>query len=42
MKYSYFEILHQADIFAPLCNSITCQVIELESCSNPQKMQQIL
>jgi len=28
--------------WASLCNSITHQVIELESCSNPQKMRQVL
>jgi len=30
-----------ATIFAPLHNSITCQAIELESCSNLQKMRQV-
>jgi len=28
-------------IFAPLCNSITRQSIVLESCSNPEKAQQV-
>ena len=28
-------------IFAPQCNYITCQSIVLESCSNPQKTQQV-
>ena len=30
-----------ATIFMPLCNSITHQAIELDSCSNPQKMRQV-
>jgi len=30
--------MHWAAIFAPLCNSITSQLIVLESCSTPQKM----
>jgi len=27
---------------AELCNPITCQAIELESCSNPLRIQQVL
>jgi len=36
MNISYLKIMHWATNFAPLCNSITCQSIVLESCSNPQ------
>jgi len=31
----------RATVLAELCNSITCQRIELESCSNPQQIQQV-
>jgi len=30
-----------ATLFAKLCNSITCQQLELESCSNPLRIQQV-
>jgi len=30
-----------ATMCVPLCNSVTRQAIELESCSNPQKMRQV-
>jgi len=30
-----FKSPHSVHIFAPPCNSITQQAIELESCSNP-------
>jgi len=33
--YHTFENTQWATIFVPLCNSVTCQSIVLESCSNP-------
>jgi len=30
-----------ATFFAKLCNPITCQPLELESCSNPLRIQQV-
>jgi len=38
---SYFKIICWAAIFAPHCNSITCQLLALESCSNLQKTRRV-
>jgi len=31
----------RATVLAEFCNTITCQLIELESCSNPLQIQQV-
>jgi len=36
MSILYFESMHCAANFTPICNSVTCQSIVLESYPNPQ------
>jgi len=41
MIYSYLKITHSVVNFTPIWNSIIHQLIVLESCSNPEKSQQV-